>query len=722
VTPIFAVLNEKLARIQYMEEDSGKRNSGTTECLDHICSENAAFRMEKGKVLLQKDGVELLCVERAEFTSYDIVRTVGGNNEVRSTADGIKESRIGGTTEFVRPSVHAKLVLTFGDDVFWGLGNHEEGYPTLNGHWFPMLQENRRIAVPFFVSNKGYAVMIPNMSYQSFDFREPGICKIYVDCAEQLEIVLLAGTIDEIYANLRELTGVTPMLPKWALGYIQSKEHYHTQEQLIEVVREYRRRGVPLDCVVQDWFYWRDGKWGDKNPDPTRYPDVSGVISEIHENHAKLMVSIWPNMSGDGENQQEFREAGLLLADGSVYDAFSEEGRTLYWKQVKEGWFRHGVDAWWCDSSEPYDACWEGEVRPSMEEEVEKTLAECKKNMDDAKTCGFSLYHAQGIYENQRKESNKRVINLTRSATLGQHRYGTVVWSGDISASWETLRKQVHILQNYIATGEAYWNSDIGAFFVRKNRPWFWDGHYELGCEDEAYRELYVRWLQFAAFTPMMRSHGTDTPREIWNFGAPGERYYEAIRRSIELRYRLLPFFYSVHAQITLFGKMPVLPVGLRYPAGTVGSTASDQYLYGENLLVCPVLEMGATERRVYLPEGTWYDYDTEQRYEGGCEIRIPVTLDHIPVFVKAGSILPELPVQQYVSEKPEAKLTLRVFSGANGTFSLYNDAGDGYEYEHGAYSLREIRYDDASGTITITEQGEAAFAREIATVRLVGK
>ena len=360
-----------------------------------------------------------------------------------------------------------------------------------------------------------------------------------------------------------------------------------------------------------------------------------------------------------------------------------------------------------------------------MPERMTVSTGEFKKYLDDGIINAYSLFHAMGIYEGQRQTTDqKRVINLTRSGFPGQHRYGTIVWSGDVSATWETLRKQISIAQNYIACGEAYWNADIGGFFVKQWYQWFGDGDYPDGKDDLGYRELYTRWLQFAGFTPFMRSHGTDTPREVWQFGERGTMFRDAIEAGIALRYRLAPYFYSINAAVTFEGTMPITALALAYPNDRIARRISSQYLYGHEFLVCPVthpmyytagsVEVVKPDRYidVYLPEGGWYDFHTEAYYEGGRHVRIPCTIDRIPLFVRAGSIVPTSPVMSYVDADPDAVCEVRIYAGADGRFTLYNDAGDGYGYEKGEYTAVTITYDDATGTISETTEGTDEFRR----------
>lgn len=603
------------------------------------------------------------------------------------------------------------------NETLFGLGSHDEGFPCLNGRFAPLYQENRRIALPYFVSNKGYAYLFDCTSFMTFDNTEPAAAKIYFDSTEAVDIYFIAGDcFEDICGAYRRLTGVTPMLPKWACGYIQSKERYKTQQELLDVAREYRKRRIPLDAIVQDWQYWENNLWGQKSFDTERYPDMKACTDELHAMHVHLMISIWPNVSGDSSNRCELKQNNMLLGDDNVYNAFDEKARDVYWRQAYEGLYRYGIDGWWCDSSEPYDSDWGGAVRAPLAERMEKSIGEYKKYIDGSLINAFSLVHSKGIYEHQRSVvKDKRVINLTRSAMCGQHRYATVVWSGDVSASWDTLARQVHIMQNYIACGEAYWNSDIGGFFTNNSKDlWFWSGEFPEGVNDEEYRELYVRWLQFAVFTPMMRSHGTDTPREIWQFGEEGSLYYDAIKKGIELRSRLLPFFYSVNAAVTLEGRMPVKPLALVYTDDEAACGAFDEYLYGDALLICPVTEPRAKLRRIYLPAGVWYDFHTNEKYMGGKYIDVACKPDVIPVFAKAGAVIPTVEPMQYADEDLDAVYTVLIYPGADGRCLLYNDDGITYDYERGEYSLTEIVYNDSTGAVGTKELQNSAYAHPL--------
>ena len=689
-----------------------------------IDKKSLAIRFERD------DGSLLSALYGHGLTEYEIYRTIGGNAEMRQTVDGVRITMKDGDREFLRTSNHGKVTLVFAEDEeLYGLGSHEEGYPSLKGQFVPLYQENMRIALPYLVSTKGYAYLFDCSSLMTFDGTDRRYGRFTFDSVDSLDYYFIAGEdFDDVCRHYRALTGITPLLPKWAVGYIQSRERYVSQAHILQTAEEYRKLQVPIDCIVQDWQTWPNDLWGFKRFDLERYPDPAGMMDTLHGMNLHLLLSIWPNMSGESEDRVEFRNAGKLLNDGSVYNAFDPEARAIYWRQTNDSYFRYGVDGWWCDSSEPYDAVWGGAERAPLPERMRLSTDEFKKYMDDSVINAYSIYHAKGIYEGQRSTTaEKRVINLTRSGFPGQHRYGTIVWSGDVCATWEVLAKQISIAQNYIACGEAYWNADVGGFFVKKETPWFWDGNYSEGKDDLGYRELYTRWLQFAGFTPFMRSHGTDTPREVWQFGERGTLFRDAIEEAIKLRYRLAPYFYSVHAAVTLEGTMPITALGLAFPHDRTARKISTQYMYGHELLVCPITHpmyytAGSEKIRtpdrymdIYLPDGGWYDFHTEEYYEGGRFIRIPCSIERIPLFVRAGSIVPVSPVMQYVDEDPNAVCEVRIYAGRSGSFTLYNDAGDGYGYEDGEYTAVTIIYDDTTGEIREELFGKDSFRRHTA-------
>ncbi len=617
-----------------------------------------------------------------------------------------------------RRAYHTKLEFEWADgEALYGLGSHEEGMFNLRGQHQYLYQQNMKVAIPVFVSTRGYGVFLDCTSLVTFHDDAFG-SYLWGDVDEELDYYVMVGPeFDGIVAQFRALTGDPPMLPRWALGYLQSKERYESQEELLAVAREYRDRGLPLDALILDWKSWTGDRWGQKSLDPDRFPDPRGMIDQLHDLGVHLMVSIWPIMRPGGEDWRELSDAGHLLGNRATYDAFSPSARAAYWGQAERGLFAHGVDGWWTDATEPFEADWTGPVKPEPEERLRRNTDEAKRYLDPELINAYSLVHSEGIYEGQRGlRDDKRVINLTRSAYPGQQRYGTVTWSGDVAATWGALRRQVAEGLSFCATGMPYWTTDIGAFFVaRKPSLWFWSGDYDDGVADLGYRELYLRWFQYAAWLPMFRSHGTDTPRELWRFGEPGDPVYEGLLRALRLRYRLLPYLYSIAAWTTAraYTMLRALPFDFREDACTFD--AADQFMLGPAFLVAPVLApilygpgssiLGAADatRRLYLPAGAdWYDLLTDRRLGGGQYVDEPIALDHIPVFVRAGSIVPMGPVRIHAQDLPDAPLEIHVYPGGDATFTLYEDEGDGYAYEHGASATIEMCWDDAARRLSI--------------------
>ena len=508
----------------------------------------------------------------------DVVKSVfdeSAEAQIRKDADGVHAYTAAAKQVVDRRAFHTKLEFEWmPGEALYGLGSHEEGMMNLRGQHQYLYQQNMKVVVPALLSTRGYGILLDSYSLMTFHDDAFG-SYLWTDVDDELDYYFIYGPeFDQIVQGIRQLTGKAPLLPRWAFGYIQSKERYVSQAELIEVVKEYRKRGLPLDCIVQDWKSWTSDLWGQKTLDPERFPDPKGMMTELHRLNTRLMISVWPNMNPGGDNWREMRDQGCLLGNQATYDAFQEKARELYWKQANEGLFDHGIDAWWCDCTEPFQADWMGAFKPEPEERLRINTEEAKKYLDPEFINAYSLLHSQGIYEGQRKTTaDKRVVNLTRSAYAGQQRYGTITWSGDVSATWDTLRRQIADGLNFCATGLPYWTTDIGAFFV-KNDPdlWFWSGDFDLGVEDLGYRELYVRWFQYAVFLPMFRAHGTDTPREVWRFGEPGTVFYDTLVKFLQLRYRLMPYIYSLAGMVTHedYTMMRALPFDFRSDPATL--------------------------------------------------------------------------------------------------------------------------------------------------------
>jgi alpha-D-xyloside xylohydrolase len=613
-------------------------------------------------------------------------------------------------------STRLDLVFSPGEAIY-GLGQHEEGVLNYRGRQEFVYQHNLKVAMPVLVSTRGYAFLFDSYSQGNFHDDQYGTY-YWCEAEDEMDFYFLYGPeFDVLVAGVRALTGRPTLFPKWAYGYVQSKERYKTQDELVAVVREFRERAIPLDCIVLDWLSWPGKLWGQKSFDPERFPQPGKMMDDLHRLNAHLLVSVWPKMRNDGPDQVALREAGCLLGDGETYDAFDERARALFWEQANQGIFQFGVDGWWCDSTEPFEPDWLGPVKPEPWQRAHINTGVFKKYLDPERINAYSLLHAKGMYEGQRSVTGaKRVVNLTRSAYPGQHRYGTITWSGDITARWETLRKQIPAGLNFAITGSPRWTLDVGAFFVAaRETMWCWQGAFPQGVADLGYREFFLRMFQLGAFLPMFRVHGTDTPREVWQFGEPGEVWYDTLVKFIRLRYRLLPYIYSLAGWETHRDYTSLRALAFDFRSDPRVYDVADQFMFGPALMVCPVtfpvmygsgstpLDDGPRQRPVYLPAGTdWYDFWTGRRFAGGQVIQADAPLETLPLYVRAGSILPLGPAIQHTGAQPGAPLELRVYPGADVRFLLYEDEGDGYAYEQGAFAWIPVEWNDMAKLLTV--------------------
>jgi len=757
-TLLVAPVTDSIVRVVYTgDEVSSAEDSYMIESLPESDVDWTVRESEETLTLVTDDLSLEIDRETAAFTWRD----ADGTRFVREPEDGGKsitevspadlatgETVSGPEESLDRSAYETKLRFDFADDeAIYGLGQHEEGVSNYRGHMQDLYQTCTKVAMPVIMSTRGYGIVWDSHSLSTFHDDQHG-SHFWTECDDQQEFYFVAGPEpDDIVAGFRELLGDSTMFPKWAYGYVQSKERYDSQEEIVDVVREYRDREVPLDVIVQDWRYWPDndeetehsplehpdhghwGEWGEKSFDPKRFPEPGKMIEDIHEMDVKYMISIWPNMLA-GENRREMEEAGFLMDEEDVTpspkneqgftNVFNPDARDLYWKQAKEGLWDHGVDAWWCDSPEPYHADWDQPEKMPPFQRTQFNADTLKMTIDAEYINAYSLFHSRGMYEGQRSVTeDKRVVNLTRSASPGQHRYGAITWSGDISGNWDRFEKQIADGLQFTATGNPKWTLDIGGFFTKdRDFSWFKNGSFPEGHEDEGFRELYTRWFQFGTFLPMFRSHGTHTPREIWRFGEPGDRTYDTIKRFDELRYRLLPYIYTLagwetHEQYTMFRHL-----SFDFREDEQVHDITDQFMFGPSLMVCPVTEPmyygpeseplpdRAKAREVYLPEGTeWYDFWTGERYDGGQTILADAPLEKLPIFVPAGSIIPMGPVVQHTGAATDKPWEVRVYPGADAEFDVYEDAGDGYDYEDGEYAWTTLEWDDATQTLTVRDR-----------------
>ena len=710
----------------------------TTQLSVTIEKKNGRFtwkNVHTGKTLLREAGKIL--------ADQDVVKyaPAQGNAVVHKvkTVDGERNfiSNLVPTVE--RTAYRAKLCFDWKqEEAIYGLGQAEEGIFNYRGHHQYLYQHNMRIPMPWLLSSEGYGLLVDCGCLMTFQDDHNG-SYLFMDTVEQLDYYFIAGqSFDQIISGYRALTGKAAMLPKWAFGYIQSKEAYETQDELVQVVAEYRRRGVPLDCIVQDWHTWEEGKWGQKTLDPSRYPNMREASQKIHDMNVHTMVAMWPNINASAENYEELANAGHILGDGATYNAFDGDARKIYWEQAKRGLFDCGFDAWWCDACEPFCGpdWWRSPVKREPWERYQLVGGEHKKHLDATQANTYALMHAKGIYENQRACSEKRVLNLIRSGYASQQRYGAVLWSGDIKATWHTLKLQITEGLNLCMSGLPYWTLDIGGFFTvgtqwqrrgcsRNTDPspyWFWEGDYNEGVEDLGYRELYVRWFQYGAFLPIFRSHGTDTPREIWRFGEKGQPFYDAIEKFIHLRYTLMPYIYALAGQTFFENDTMLRSLMFDYADDPNVKNISSQFMLGRAFLVCPVTKPMYFEanskpidvpktQQCYLPSSaSWVDFWTGKQYCGGQYVEAQAPLDQMPLYVRAGAIIPMAHGLQYACQESTKPMEIKIYKGADGHFTLYEDEGNGYQYEQGAYSAISFEWQESTGVLTIGQRKGAGY------------
>ena len=536
-----------------------------------------------------------------------------------------------------------------------------------------------------------------------------GGISLFSEVADQIDYYFIAGNnADDVVHGYREITGRAPMMSKWAMGLWQSREHYNTQDEILSVVKEFRNRRIPLDNFVQDWFYWKEDRWGDHEFDPARYADPGSMIRTLHDSlHTNIMISVWAKFYAGTKNFEEFKNHGWLymrnvekgqkdwVGRGYVstyYDPYQPQARDLFWKQIDEKLFSKGIDAWWLDCSEP-------DIQSNLSRQ-ETILRQGPTALGSSARYqnSFSLMHCKGVYEGQlRSDSSRRIFILTRSAFAGLQRYSAAVWSGDVAARWYDLKTQISSGLNFCLSGVPYWTTDIGGFAVESRYE-----HPSDSDRDE-WRELITRWFQFGTFCPLLRVHGQFPYREMFNVAPENHPAYQSMLMYDKLRYRLLPYMYSLAGMVTQDDYTIMRPLVMDFGSDAKVLNIGDQYMFGPALLVNPVTEYKARTRSVYLPAGNgWYDFRSGEYFEGGQTIHADAPYSVIPLFVKAGSLIPCGPEIQYTTEKQADTLRLFVYTGADGNFNLYEDENINNNYEKGAFSIIPIQYQEKERTLTI--------------------
>ncbi len=605
------------------------------------------------------------------------------------------------------------------DEPIYGVGMLQNCKMSQRGENRTMIQSNTEDYANFFQSVKGYGIFLDN--YSPTEWNDDGrALTMTSQVAEEIDYYFIyGGDADGVIAGLRELTGRVPMIPLWTYGFHQSRERYKSQKELLDVVKGYRAAGVPLDGIIQDWQYWGNNYlWNAMEFLNVDFPDPKAMIQQTHDMNAHMSISIWQSFGPQTKPFRELKEKNLLLdfltwpnsglaeywpprmdypSGVLCYDAYSSEARDIYWNNLTR-LYDLGVDAWWMDSTDPDHNYKEGD----FEQPTAMGSLHSVRNI-------YPLMCVEGVYDHQRAVSrDKRVFILTRSYFTGQQRTGANTWSGDVQSTWNDFRAQIPLCLNYTLTGSPYVNSDIGGFFPSGyNKP----GETQTCSRNPLFQELYVRWLQFGLFNPMMRSHGESSRREIWEFGKEGEPIYDAIAKAIRMRYSLLPYIYGTAWQVVSNDDSFMRALFMDFRNDRKVWDMNDEFMFGRSLLVAPVTHALYTDERrrwseevpdwtqpknmdVYLPSGSrWFDYYTNKLYNGGTDVNVDASIDHCPLFVRAGSVLPVGPDVQYASEKPWDNLEIRVYAGADGKFILYEDEGDNYNYENGIYSTIEFTH-----------------------------
>ena len=641
-------------------------------------------------------------------------------------------------------------------EAIYGLGTIQNGKMNRRGEHKRMEQSNLEDFQNVIQSIKGWGIYWDNYAPTQFDDDARGM-SLTSEAGDVIDYYFMyGGSADGVIGQMRFLSGDVPMFPLWTYGFWQSKERYKTAAETESIVDKYRELQVPLDGIIQDWQYWGSNYlWNAMDFLSEDFVNGPQMIKNVHQKHAHFMISIWASFGPQTQQFRELNEKGLLLpietwpqsglshiwpprmdypSGVKVYDAFSPEARAIYWKYLKK-LYDYGTDAWWMDSTDP------DFFNPRESDYQHPVTGGTWRSLRNA----FPLETVRGIYQSQRKDDRgKRVFIMTRSSYAGQQHYGSNMWSGDVASSWEMLRNQIPCGLSFTLTGNPNFNTDIGGFFC---------GSYNTKGPGSAprnpqFQELYVRWMQYGLFCPVFRSHGADAPREIWQFsdersgkaerGKKGEPVYDAIEKQIRLRYRLIPYLYSIASQVTTNNDSYMRPLFSDFAADKKVWDMTDEFMFGRSILAAPIVEAQYTQEKIvkedamtgwnkkevrgeklevrdidwgepktatkYLPKGAnWYDFWTGKLYKGGQNVALTTTLDKVPMFVRAGSILPLGPEMQYVGEKSWDNLEIRIYPGADGEFSLYEDEGDGYNYEQGYYSNIIFTWTDRTRTLHIS-------------------
>jgi len=647
------------------------------------------------------------------------------------------------------------------DEALYGLGQHQEGIFNVRGVPIRLHQANTNISIPFLLSSKGYGILWNNPSLTDFNPADQTIAidpatgkgkfttgakgvygfllssdnrdhlvvevngkhvidlnnmwlptsasgSVELEANKEYEVSAKGGPggvqlavrppqdtttfrsevgqaidyyffygpeLNGVIADYRQLTGEAPLFPKWAYGYLQCRERYHSQQEILDTAAEFRKRKIPVDALIQDWQYWGKYGWSAMKFDEQYYPRPKEMMDQLHAQDLHMLISIWSKFGEDTDVYKRMKAQGLLIPGEVWTDFFNPAAQTTFWSELNKGIFQDGMDGWWMDASEPEFDVLKGK----------QTFLGSGESVRNA----YPLYVTKAIYEGQRATTDrKRVVILTRSAFAGQQRNAASSWSGDITGDWITLQRQVPAGLSFSMSGIPYWTTDIGGFFRPKDQ-----------YTSDAYHEVLIRWFEYGAFCPIFRVHGYVSNAELWNYGPTVENI---LTQYDELRYRLMPYIYSAAWGVTNKGETLMRALPLEFSSDPGARAVSDQFMFGSSLLINPVTTEGATQRTVYLPAGSdWVDFWTGKRMKGGQSITADAPIEKMPIYVKSGSIVAFGPRAESASAKADP-IDLRIYAGADGDFTLYEDEGDNYDYEHGSYSVIPIHWDDKAETITV--------------------
>jgi alpha-D-xyloside xylohydrolase len=549
------------------------------------------------------------------------------------------------------------------------------------------------------------------LKYKSpIDPEEQNKLSLWSEVADGIDYYFIAGNnLDQVISGYRTLTGKSPVMPKWAMGFWQSRERYRTQDELLGVVKEFRKRHIPFDNIVLDWFYWPEDKWGDHDFDSTRFPDPKGMIDELHDSlNAQIMISVWPKLYTGTENYKYMNERGWVYTKNvenqqkdwvgyvsTFYDVFNPEARAYFWGKMNEKLYSKGIDAWWMDATEP-------DILSNTSIETRKKLMEpCYLGPSAEYYNAYSLMNSKAVYEGQRSVNpDRRVFILTRSAYAGQQRFASATWSGDVASRWYDLKAQIPAGLNFSLSGIPYWTTDIGGFSLERR--------YEnpQGQDLDEWRELNTRWYQFGAFCPLFRVHGQYPLREIFNMAPESHPAYKSMLYYDKLRYRLMPYIYTLAGNTYRVDYTIMRALVMDFPEDKNVIQIGDQFMFGPSIMVCPVYEYKERNREVYLPAGQgWYDFYSGKYYEGGQTIIAEAPYERIPLFIKSGSILPFGPDIEYALQGNNDALIIWVYQGNDAEFDIYEDENINYTYENGDFGLLPLYYSEGEKQLKIGKQ-----------------